>query len=129
MRTPNVERLAASGSLFEQAHVQHTQCSPSRSAIITGRYMHVLGHRTQTHLVQPAESNLFALLKAHNYSTLMLGKNDMLAAASFSKSFTYWENAIGVQTGANAYKFGQAGCGGGICCARARRVRSSRQQG
>lgn len=80
VKTPNVERLAATGTLFEQAHVQHTQCSPSRSAIITGRYMHVLGHRTQTHLVQAAEQNLFSLLKAHNYTTLMLGKNDMLAA-------------------------------------------------
>ena len=57
--------------MFEQAHVQHTQCSPSRCAIMTGRYMHVMGHRTQTHLVQEWEPNVFAYLKASGYTTLI----------------------------------------------------------
>lgn len=61
---PNIDRLAARGVLFEQAHVQHSQCSPSREAIITGRYLHVLGHRTQTHLLQRNEPNVFRYLKA-----------------------------------------------------------------
>ena len=109
VQTPNAERLAASGTLFEQAHVQHTQCAPSRAAMLSGRYMHVLGHRTQTHLLQPPEPNLLAILKAHGYTTVLLGKNDALAAAAFNASLSYWENTIGVQTGANAYAYGDAG--------------------
>ena len=34
-KTPNVDRLAASGILFEQAHVQHSQCTPSRCALLS----------------------------------------------------------------------------------------------
>ena len=107
--TPNVGRLAAAGTLFESCHVQHTQCSPSRAAIITGRYMHVLGHRTQTHLVQPSEPNLFAILKKSGYTTLLLGKNDALVEASFAPSLTYWQDVIGEPSGANAFPWGTAG--------------------
>jgi hypothetical protein len=67
-KTPNYDRLAARGVLFEQAHVQHTQCSPSRCAMMTGRYMHVYGHRTQTNLVKEWEDNAFAYLKAAGYT-------------------------------------------------------------
>ena len=48
---------------FEQAHTLHTQCSPSRCAMLTGRYMHVNGHRTQIHLIQSYETNYFRTLK------------------------------------------------------------------
>jgi len=108
-RTPNLDALAAQGTLFEQAHVQHTQCAPSRCAMVTGRFMHVLGHRTQTHLVRAYEDNFFAQLKAAGYATLMLGKNDMLAAESFNASFNYWEDIEGVAMGASNYSFGEAG--------------------
>ena len=108
-RTPNFDALAAQGTLFEQAHVQHTQCSPSRCAMVTGRFMHVLGHRTQTHLVRSYEDNVFAQLKAAGYATLLLGKNDMLAAESFNSSFSYWDGVIGVGTGPGNYTFGTAG--------------------
>ena len=45
----------------------HTQCSPSRCTMLTGRYMHVLGHRTQTHLVQDYEMNYYRALKEAGY--------------------------------------------------------------
>ena len=109
VRTPNVDRLAAQGTTFEQAHAQHTQCSPSRCALLTGRYMHTLGHRTQTHLIQPYEANLFATLKAANYTTMLLGKNDMFAPGSFAPSLTFWENDGGCSQGGNPYAFGTPG--------------------
>lgn len=36
--TPNVDRLAAEGMLFTQAYGACTVCSPSRAALLTGRY-------------------------------------------------------------------------------------------
>ena len=107
--TPNMERFAGDAVVFDQAHVQHSQCSPSRAAMITGRYLHVLGHRTQTHLVQPYEENLWAHLKAQGYTTITLGKNDGLAAATFNASFSYWEGDIGVSQGKSPFAFGTAG--------------------
>lgn len=109
VQTPRAAALAARGALFEQAHVQHTQCSPSRCAIFSGRYLHGRGHRTQTHLLQADEDNAFRALKEAGYTTLMLGKNDVLAAEAFNASFSFWEGDIGVASGGNAFSFGEAG--------------------
>lgn len=101
--TPNVDRLASQGTQFMDAHAQHSQCTPSRCAVLTGRYMHVLGHRTQTHLIQNSEPNVFKYLKESGYTTIMLGKNDMLSIDSFNSSFSYWEEVIGVDGGGAIY--------------------------
>lgn len=62
-----------------------------------------------THLVQPWEPNLWAMLKSSGYTTLHFGKNDMLAQASFPSSFTYWEDGTGVSQGPCPYAFGESG--------------------
>lgn len=41
--TPNIDRLAAEGVLFQQAFVTSPICQPSRSAWMTGRYPHASG--------------------------------------------------------------------------------------
>ena len=79
VKTPHLDSLAKEGALFQEAHVLHTQCAPSRCAMITGRYMHVLGHRTQDHLVREYEPNYFRLLKDSGYHILWHGKNDMFS--------------------------------------------------
>jgi len=61
--TPNLDEFAKTGVRFDQTHAMHTQCSPSRVTMLTGRHMHVLGHRTQMHLIQPYEFNYFQILK------------------------------------------------------------------
>jgi arylsulfatase A-like enzyme len=107
--TPNFDAFAAENTLFETAISSYPQCSPSRCALATGRHIHVLGHRTMTHLLQPWETNIWQLLKDSNYTTIHLGKNDMLAQASFNLSFTYWSNVIGQDQGTNSFPYRDAG--------------------
>ena len=67
VETPWFDTLAARGTTFAQCHVLHTQCAPSRHAMLTGRYLHTTGHRTQDHGVEPWEPDLFKALHEAGY--------------------------------------------------------------
>lgn len=87
-RTPHLDRLAAEGTRFDQCHVQHTVCTPSRCSFMTGWYPHVRGHRTLWHMLRPDEPNLLKYLKQAGYDVYWGGKNDLLAPESFPASVT-----------------------------------------
>ena len=89
-KTPFMDALAKEGTLFKQAHVLHTQCAPSRHAIVTGRYMHTTGHRTQSHGVEAWEPDIFEYLHEAGYYINWFGKDDALGPNAF-KYIDYWE--------------------------------------
>merc|ERR1712178_543831 len=103
--TPNLDAFAKTAVRFDQCHVMHTQCSPSRATMLTGRYMHVLGHRTQTHLIQPYENNYFQTLKNNGYHVQYYGKNDVFSEESMNTSVSFWSNHLGTASGPNAFKY------------------------
>ena len=82
--TPNIDALAAEGTRFDQCHVQHSVCTPSRCSMMTGWYPHVRGHRTLWHMLRPDEPNLLRYLKQAGYQVHWYGKNDLLAQESFA---------------------------------------------
>ena len=88
VRTPNLDRLAAEGTRFEQCYIQHPVCSPSRCSLFTGWYPHTAGHRTLWYLLRPHEPNMFRYLKQAGYDVRWYGKNDLLAEESFPGSVT-----------------------------------------
>jgi arylsulfatase A-like enzyme len=49
VKTPEMNRLAQDGVLFNNAYVTSPVCSPSRAAIITGRYPQRFGYQFQMH--------------------------------------------------------------------------------
>lgn len=60
---PAIDALAARGTRFADAWVQHPVCGPSRVSFMTGWYPHTAGHRTFDNLVEPWEPNLLAMLR------------------------------------------------------------------
>jgi arylsulfatase A-like enzyme len=77
--TPNIDRLAAEGMRFTRFYAAESGCSPSRAALLTGRYPlragipNVLGPRSLVGLADE-EVTLAELLKAEGYATAMVGK-------------------------------------------------------
>src|SRR5262245_15469383 len=81
--TPNLDRLAASGVRFSAGYVTAPFCSPSRAALLTGRYQQRFGHemnpveRTNDRPdvgLPTSEKTLADHLKAAGYVTGMFGK-------------------------------------------------------
>jgi arylsulfatase A-like enzyme len=103
--TPNMDALAARGTRFEQCHVQHTVCTPSRCSLMTGWYPHVRGHRTLWHMLRPHEPNLLRDLKQAGYTVHWYGKNDLLSPESFADSVDVAERRGRGMFGANPYPF------------------------
>jgi len=93
VKTPNIDRLAARGVLFENAFVQHTVCSPSRCSFLTGQYPHNRGHRSLWHLLQPEEQHTLKYAKSNGYDVHWWGKNDALAEESYAESITCLHHA------------------------------------
>ena len=78
--TPNMDRLASQGMTFTDAHASSSMCTPSRYAILTGRYdwrsrlqSDVLGGDSPP-LLAPGRLTVAAMLKQQGYSTACIGK-------------------------------------------------------
>ena len=103
VRMPNYDRLAQEGVRFDQCHVQHPVCSPSRCSLMTGWYPHVAGHRTLWHLLRPHEPSLFRYLHRTGYQIEWHGKNDLYAPEYFGLAVDRFDNTRGPHTGPNPY--------------------------
>ncbi len=78
IRTPNLDRLAAEGVLFENAFCQTAQCVPSRYSIFTGRYARSHGTYSNGQAQNPSEQTVAELFKKAGYVTATLGKHHMV---------------------------------------------------
>jgi arylsulfatase len=74
IRTPNVDRLAAGGVLFEQAYCTQPVCSPSRASILTGMYPHTHGVTSNAVPLPAAMPTLAELLRPDGYACGYIGK-------------------------------------------------------
>ncbi|WDQ17818.1 sulfatase-like hydrolase/transferase [Rhodopirellula sp. P2] len=75
--TPNLDRLAASGILFSNAHCPAPACNPCRSAVFTGRSPHQSGlydNRQQMREIMPDEVILPQYFRNHGYHAAGSGK-------------------------------------------------------
>ena len=73
--TPNFERLAARGIVFDFAYSQAPVCHPSRHSFLTGSRPDALNIVTFGDLTNvPWYDNIFTVLSRHNYRGLGIGK-------------------------------------------------------
>lgn len=74
IETPNIDRIAKDGVLFENAFVTSSLCSPSRASYLTGQYPQQ--HGVQNNFTPWDNRNItyFEYLKQAGYQTAFIGK-------------------------------------------------------
>lgn len=79
LETPRIDELAASGRVFMQAHAAAATCTPSRYAILTGRYpfrnerAEILAGDAPL-LIEPGSLTIASHLASAGYRTSVIGK-------------------------------------------------------
>jgi arylsulfatase A-like enzyme len=85
IQTPNLDQLAQEGVLFENAFLTTSQCSPSRSSILSGQFAHTIGTEDLHTPVKPHTMLLPSYLKSEGYFSGMIMKSHLgeLGTAQF----------------------------------------------
>jgi len=79
-KTPNIDRLAREGVRLTDFYANHADCSPTRTAFITGRYQQRYGIESPLRAIDdarelpPSDTSLPRLLKSAGYATGLIGK-------------------------------------------------------
>ncbi|HAI11416.1 MAG TPA: hypothetical protein DCM28_06900 [Phycisphaerales bacterium] len=77
--TPNIDKLADKGVVFDQAFCTSPSCAVSRACIMTGQHAHTHGQFGHCHSIhgfqtQPDMLSTSKLLGDHGYATALIGK-------------------------------------------------------
>lgn len=109
--TPNLDRLAQSGIRFSNGYVSHAFCSPTRAALLTGRYQQRFGHENNPYYdptnhregLPTTETLLPQFLKDAGYVTGWIGKWHLGAAPEFRPQNRGFTETFGFLGGGHHY--------------------------
>ncbi len=74
LRTPNLDRLAASGTRFTNWYANAPMCAPSRAALLSGCWPHKVGVPVNGRFLPEDRATIASVLKQHGYTTGLVGK-------------------------------------------------------
>ena len=109
--SPNLDRLAREGLLFTRAYANSSVCSPTRFALITGRWQYrlraaaeePLGGKSTVLGLPPAHPTLPSLLRNNGYSTALIGKWHLGHAPRFGPLLSGYDEFFGPMGGGVDY--------------------------
>ena len=118
-RTPNIDRLAREGVRLTDAYANGAVCTPTRAALITGRYQQRVGldwvltaMRDRERGLPATATSLPALLKSNGYATGLIGKWHLGWKPEFGPNAHGFDEFYGFLSGAHDYYGDGAGSGG-----------------
>jgi arylsulfatase A-like enzyme len=87
-KTPNIDRLAKEGAVFNSAYVTNSICGPSRAVILTGKFSHKNGFKDNDKSVFDGSQQTFVKqLQQAGYQTAWIGKWHLTSAP---QGFDFW---------------------------------------
>jgi arylsulfatase A-like enzyme len=111
-RTPNIDSLAAQGAKFMQAYANSAVCSPTRTAVITGRYQYRIPFGLEEPIpsgkhndrgLPPEHPTLPSLLKKAGYGTTLIGKWHLGFLPTYSPLKSGYDHFWGFRSGGVDY--------------------------
>ena len=72
--TPNIDRIARNGALFENSYVTNSLCGPSRATMLTGQFSHLHGFTQNGQRFDNGQWNWVRALGQSGYNTALFGK-------------------------------------------------------
>lgn len=115
-RTPNIDRLAADGTIFSQGYVTNSVCAPSRAGMITGQYQNKFGfeynivayddapyHTSKDVGLDVGVKTLGNYLQELNYTTGLFGKWHLGEEEQHRPNVRGFDHFYGLLRGARQY--------------------------
>ncbi|MCX5649127.1 MAG: sulfatase-like hydrolase/transferase [Planctomycetota bacterium] len=92
-QTPNIDRLAREGMLFQECYVTNSICGPMRAVVLTGKYSHLNGMYRNGVEFDQDQQTFPKLLQKAGYQTAVIGKYH-LGHKKDPQGFDYYEILI-----------------------------------
>lgn len=86
--TPNIDRLAENGTIFQQNYNTNSLCGPSRAVILTGKHSHENGFRMNGEKFDNSQQTMPKIFKKNGYQTAVIGKWHL---SDKPTGFDYWK--------------------------------------
>ncbi len=90
--TPNIDKLAEQGMLFQNSFCTNSICGPSRAVIQTGKHSHLNGFMRNGNKFDGDQQTFPKLLRKAGYQTAMIGKWHL---GTDPQGFDYWDVLVG----------------------------------
>lgn len=90
--TPNIDRIANDGIVFDRYFVENSICAPSRAAILTGTFSHLHGVPTNAEEFDGTQPTFPVLAHDSGYQTAFVGKWHLKTEPV---GFDYYERLVG----------------------------------
>jgi arylsulfatase A-like enzyme len=88
IKTPNIDKLASEGVLFNRAYVTNSICGPSRATLLTGKFSHKNGFYDNRSVFDGSQQTFPKMLQDAGYQTAIVGKWHLVSEPT---GFDYWK--------------------------------------
>jgi len=86
--TPNIDRIAENGVIFNKSYCTNSICGPSRAVILTGKHSHMNGFRQNGNVFDGSQETIPKILQKSGYETAIIGKWHLHGVP---QGFDHWE--------------------------------------